>query len=55
VKRRLTELVRRELLAHLGSMDVLIRARREAYGATFDELRKDVQAIGQRLPARSAE
>jgi ribonuclease P protein component len=55
VKRRLTELVRRELLARLGSTDVLIRARPEAYKATFDELREDVQAIRQRLPAQSAE
>jgi ribonuclease P protein component len=55
VKRRLTELVRRELLAWLGSTDVLIRARKEAYEATFDELREDVQAIRQRLPAHSAE
>lgn len=55
VKRRLTELVRRELLARLGSTDVLIRARKEAYEATFDELREDVQAIRQRLPAHSAE
>jgi ribonuclease P protein component len=55
VKRRLTELVRRELFAQLGTTDVLIRARREAYEATFDELRKDVQAMRQRLPARSAE
>jgi ribonuclease P protein component len=55
VKRRLTELVRRELLARLGSTDVLIRARPEAYKATFDELREDVQAIRQRLPAHSAE
>jgi ribonuclease P protein component len=55
VKRRLTELVRRELLARLGRTDVLIRARKEAYEATFDELREDVQAIRQRLPAPSAE
>ena len=55
VKRRLAELVRRELLAQLGNTDVLIRARPEAYQATFDELREDVRAIRQRLPARSAE
>lgn len=54
VKRRLGELVRRELLQHLGETDVLIRARPEAYRATFDELRADVRVIVQRfaLPER---
>lgn len=49
VKRRLGELVRRELLQHLGDTDVLIRARPEAYRATFDELRADVRVIVQRF------
>ena len=51
VKRRLGELVRRELLLHLENTDVLIRARPEAYKATFEELREDVLAIRQRSTA----
>ncbi len=51
VKRRLGEIVRRELLAHVGRSDVLIRARPEAYQATFDELRDDVRVIRQRVGA----
>jgi len=49
VKRRLGELVRRELLQHLADTDVLIRARPEAYRATFDELRDDIRVIVQRF------
>ena len=49
VKRRLGEIVRRELLQHLGDTDVLIRARPEAYRATFDELRDDVRVILKRF------
>lgn len=53
VKRRLSELVRCELLPHLHHIDVLIRTRPEAYGASFDALRDDVMAIRKRVAAPS--
>ena len=58
LKRRLRELVRVELLPSLralpavpvrASIDVAIRARREAYGATMDALRLDVRSIETRV------
>jgi ribonuclease P protein component len=48
LKRRLRELVRIDLLPALQtqpSLDVAIRAHREAYTATFDSLRTDVLEI----------
>lgn len=46
LKRRLRELARVELLPRLETMgaprDVLVRARREAYGASFAELRQEL-------------
>lgn len=39
LKRRLRELVRIDILPGLGSVDVVIHARREAYDASFAELR----------------
>jgi ribonuclease P protein component len=46
LKRRLREILRVEILPRLSSpdsgRDVLIRARRDAYGATFDELRAEL-------------
>ena len=52
LKRRLRELVRLELLPVLCGrvvVDVAIRARREAYGASLDGLRADVLTIGSGL------
>lgn len=52
LKRRIRELVRVELLPVLRdrpSVDVAIRARREAYAATFDGLRADVLTIRSRV------
>lgn len=52
LKRRLRELARLELLPSLhtaASVDVAIRARREAYDASFDALRADVMTVRQRL------
>lgn len=47
LKRRLREIGRRRILPKLagrgGPTDVLVRARREAYRATFDELARDVE------------
>jgi len=47
VKRRLREIVRTGLLQSLGSIDLLIRAKPEAYGSTFQELAEDVGLIGE--------
>ena len=45
VKRRLRELVRTTLLPNLGRVDLLIRAKPEAYASTFNELNADVAQI----------
>jgi ribonuclease P protein component len=46
LKRRLREIARRELLPRLRekgvSVDLLVRARREAYEAEFEELRRQL-------------
>jgi ribonuclease P protein component len=47
VKRRLRELVRIKLLPGLEGIDVLIRAKPEAYGSSFAQLANDVDAIGE--------
>ena len=44
-KRRLRELARTRMLPILGRIDVLLRAKPEAYGASFDQLSVDVDAI----------
>jgi ribonuclease P protein component len=52
LKRRLRELVRTTLLPVMGGApvaDVVIRARREAYGATFAALGEDVRTVAERL------
>jgi ribonuclease P protein component len=62
LKRRLRELVRVELLPSLRalppsaartSVDISIRARREAYTATMDALRHDVTTTESRVTAYS--
>lgn len=48
VKRRLRELVRTRLLPNLNHrIDLLIRAKPDAYDATFQDLAVDVASIGQ--------
>jgi ribonuclease P protein component len=47
VKRRLRELVRVELLPALQGVDLLIRAKPEAYASSFEQLAGDVAVIGQ--------
>jgi ribonuclease P protein component len=47
VKRRLRELVRIQLLPGLPRVDVLIRAKPEAYGSSFEQLAADVGTIGE--------
>jgi ribonuclease P protein component len=46
-KRRLRELARTRMLPILGRIDVLLRAKPEAYSASFDQLSVDVDAIAQ--------
>ena len=48
VKRRLRELVRRELLAGGRGEDIVLRATPSAYGASFDQLREAVLRIAPR-------
>jgi ribonuclease P protein component len=56
VKRRLRELGRTVLLPALGNrgvaLDVLLRARPEAYGAGWAELRDEVAALTEELCSR---
>jgi ribonuclease P protein component len=47
LKRRLRELARHRLLGVAQSYDLIVRARREAYAATFDGLREDVDRVAQ--------
>jgi len=42
LRRRLKEIWRRELQAHQPAWDLVIRARRESYGASFDQLREQL-------------
>lgn len=49
LKRRLRELSRALLLVKDASRDVVLRARREAYDASFDALRDDVQLLSAAL------
>jgi ribonuclease P protein component len=49
LKRQLRELARVTVLPRPLSCDVLLRARREAYGASFDALRADVADLAVRL------
>jgi ribonuclease P protein component len=49
LKRQLRELARHTLFQRPASCDVLLRARREAYGASFDTLRSDVADVASRL------
>lgn len=49
LKRRLRELARTHLLPRPVSADVLVRARREAYAASYDALRADVEQLSAQL------
>ncbi len=58
VKRRLREILRREVLPRLEeaglALDVLVRARREAYDARFVELREELERWTDRRLSRAA-
>ena len=53
VKRRLREVGRRELLPRLREegfhLDLLIRARREAYEASYQQLRRELLEVTEEL------
>jgi ribonuclease P protein component len=44
LRRRLREIWRQELQPHQPAWDLVIKTRREAYGAAFDGLRDDLLA-----------
>jgi ribonuclease P protein component len=52
LRRRLREIWRQELQARQPGRDLVIRARREAYGASFDVLRSQLLAWGDAVFAR---
>ncbi len=58
VKRRLREILRREVLPRLEEaglvLDVLVRARREAYDARFADLREELERWTDRRLSRAA-
>lgn len=49
LKRRLRELARLHILPESVAKDILLRARRDAYAATFDALRTDILTIAAAL------
>ena len=51
LKRRLREIVRTRLLAELAAMDIVVRARAEAYDASFDTLASELTLGAARLPS----
>lgn len=53
LKRRLREITRVELLPGLASVDLLVRTRAEAYGATFEALRSQLLRVRARLTPAS--
>lgn len=44
LRRRLREIWRRELQSGAGPVDVVVRARRSAYGRSFEQLRAEFTA-----------
>jgi ribonuclease P protein component len=46
-KRQLRELARTRILPVVGSVDVLLRAKPEAYGARFEQLSMEIDVIAQ--------
>ncbi|MGE0439171.1 MAG: ribonuclease P protein component [Gemmatimonadales bacterium] len=54
LRRRLKEIARRVVFPRLKSVDLVIRARREAYGASFGQLALEVgQWLSSRAPRNS--
>ena len=55
LKRRLRELARTRLLPQLPAVDIVIRPRPEAYDASFEALRRDIDRAGRELLKRRVE
>ena len=51
LKRRLREIVRRRLLPTLPPIDLVVRARPEAYGASFEALETELGRASTKLAA----
>ena len=51
VRRRIREIMRRNVLPALGPIDAVIRARPAAYGATFHQLSLDIESWARSLSA----
>lgn len=49
LKRRMRELTRTLVLTQLASCDLLVRARRDAYDASFATLRDEIDYLGAHL------
>ncbi len=49
VRRRLREILRREFLGKLPSVDLVVRAKRSAYAASFADLRAELTAYVSRV------
>src|SRR6059036_2543884 len=49
VRRRLREILRRELLGKLPAVDLVVRAKRSAYAASFADLRAELTACVSRV------
>jgi ribonuclease P protein component len=49
LRRRVREILRRELLASLPAVDVVVRARLDAYSAAFAELRAELADAAARI------
>ena len=49
LRRRLREVLRREVLRRLPAIDLVIRAKRSAYAATFAALRTELTAVVETL------
>jgi ribonuclease P protein component len=49
LRRRLREILRRRLLPTLSPLDLVVRTRPTAYGATFSELVADIETWARSL------
>lgn len=49
VRRRLREILRRGMMATWPAVDVVVRAKRQAYAAAFQSLRAELADAGSRL------
>jgi ribonuclease P protein component len=49
LRRRLREILRRDVLASLAAVDIVVRAKRSAYAAPFTALRAEIADIASRI------